>query len=112
MQGRKDEDQRVRVGGDNHESDDTECQQRGGVTRELVVDPDGPSRDETGARDRPAGCRERGESEQPERRPVPRGCAMRCERKCRSAGPNAGEGEKLEDDADPEPEREPASVAA
>ena len=112
VQGGQDEDQRVRVGGDDHEPDDAECKQRRGMARELVVNSDGTARGETCARDRPAGGRKRGESEQPERRPVARGCAVRCERKCGSAGPNAGEGEKLEDDSDPEPEHEPASVAA
>ena len=92
--------------------DDTESQQRCRVACELVVDPDGPARNETGARDHPADRRKRGESDQPEQRPVARRRAVGRQRKRGPAGPDAEQGEELEDDPDPDPEREPAAVAA
>src|SRR6185369_17934170 len=91
---------------------DAECQQRGRVARELVVDPHRPSWNKSVAGDHPAGGGECGETQQPEQGPVLRGPTLRCERKCLAAGPDAEQGEELEDGPEPEPKDESASVAA
>ena len=82
------------------------------MARELVLDPDGPSRDEAGAGERPADRGKGGEPDQSAQRPVPSGGTVRRDRECRSAGPDAGQGEELEDRADPDPKDEAAAIAA
>src|SRR5262245_56186950 len=104
------EDQGEWIGGDDHQADDTEGQQRGGVTRKLVVDPDWSTRNESIAHEHPGSRDDRREAEQPEKRPVPRCRAGRSERERFTAGPDAEESEDLERGADEEPEQQPASV--
>src|SRR3982750_2449680 len=82
------------------------------MAREFVIDPDWTPRDQTPSRNDPPDRGESDKSEQAKERPVARSIAVRGERQGGALRPGAGEREELEEDADPDPEGQPAAIAA
>ena len=112
MQRRQEEDQCERVRRHDEERERREAEQRGGRPGELLLCCHPPARQETLARDEPAGEREDPEHQDPERGPVTCRAAGQRRRPGRAAGPQPDEREELEHERDPGPQGETASVAA
>ncbi len=112
MQRGQEEDQGERVRRDDEQRQRAQAEQCGGVAGELVCIRHGVARQQPLTGDEPAGEAEHGEHDQPLRGPVGRGGAARRERARCSVGPRAEKCEELEEPDHPDPEEQPAAVAA